>query len=472
MIRDQIVFGVENKKVRERLLRELTLDGAIKICHASELSQMHVRTFDEMTAGSVNASDGAAVALISSKGKRRTQASSTQLMKNGVLSCKGCGSQHKPRECPAFEGLDSLIGDKACENLELLKRLYRINMPEKINAILDMPRPTDKTGVLLIMGMVNFIGKLIPNLSAKTSCMRELLHKDSEFKWTAKHEHELQELKRAPVLTFFDLTKRIKVSTDASKNFIGGVLLQAEDTKSRQIAEETAKDTELQRVMEKMQNGWPAGSCPLFFHIRGMDLFHLKGKDYLVVIDYYSNFPEMALLANTSSACVITHTKSIFARHGIPHTVVSDNGPCFSSREWHEFAEQYDFNHVTSSPLYPQSNGKAEKGVHIIKQLLKKGVDSDSDPYLALLSYRASPLECGLSPAELLMHQKLHTTLPSYSKQRKLHQKLGRKLQQQKVKQKSFYDRTAKQLPPLSSNDAVMIEDPDGWMKKLLFFKK
>lgn len=68
------------------------------------------------------------------------------------------------------------------------------------------------------------------------------------------------------------------------------------------------------------------------WHKVGMDLFHLKGKDYLVVIDYYSNFPEMALLANMTSACVITHVESIFARHGIPHTVLSDNGACFSSR--------------------------------------------------------------------------------------------------------------------------------------------
>lgn len=50
MLRDQIVFGVVDRKVRERLLREmeLTLEGAIKICQASELSQMHVRTFSEM----------------------------------------------------------------------------------------------------------------------------------------------------------------------------------------------------------------------------------------------------------------------------------------------------------------------------------------------------------------------------------------------------------------------------------------
>lgn len=75
------------------------------------------------------------------------------------------------------------------------------------------------------------------------------------------------------------------------------------------------------------------------WHKVGMDLFHAKGKDYLVVIDYYSNFPEMALLSNLSSSCVITHVKSIFARHGIPYIVMSDNGPCFSSREWQKFAE-------------------------------------------------------------------------------------------------------------------------------------
>lgn len=120
---------------------------------------------------------------------------------------------------------------------------------------------------------------------------------------------------------------------------------------------------------------------------------------------------KMALVASISSACVITHVKSIFARHSIPNTVVSDNGPCFSSREWQELAAQYDFKHVTSSPMYTQSNRKAEKGLHILKQFLKKAADSNCDPYLALLSYRASPLECRLSPAELLMNRKLHTTL-------------------------------------------------------------
>ena len=53
---------------------------------------------------------------------------------------------------------------------------------------------------------------------------------------------------------------------------------------------------------------------------------------------------------------VILLTKGIFARHGIPEVVVSDNGPQYSSEAYAEFARHYQFEHVTSSPRYPQSN--------------------------------------------------------------------------------------------------------------------
>ena len=59
----------------------------------------------------------------------------------------------------------------------------------------------------------------------------------------------------------------------------------------------------------------------------GTDLFHLNGKEYLLVIDYYSNYPEVVMLTRTSFKQVIAHIKSVFARHGIPETVVSDNIP-------------------------------------------------------------------------------------------------------------------------------------------------
>ena len=59
----------------------------------------------------------------------------------------------------------------------------------------------------------------------------------------------------------------------------------------------------------------------------GVDLFECKKSSYIIMIDYFSRFIEIAKLTSTSSTAVITHMKSIFARHGIPHSVMSDNGP-------------------------------------------------------------------------------------------------------------------------------------------------
>uniref|UniRef100_A0A3B3C851 Integrase catalytic domain-containing protein n=1 Tax=Oryzias melastigma TaxID=30732 RepID=A0A3B3C851_ORYME len=194
----------------------------------------------------------------------------------------------------------------------------------------------------------------------------------------------------------------------------------------------------------------------------GTDLFHWDGKNYLLLIDYFSNYPELALLSSMSAACVIMHMKTIFARHGIPHFVFSDNGPCYSCSDFKHFAEAYDFQHLTSSPLFPQSNGKAEKGVQIVKKLLQKAKDSGSDPYLALLSYRASPLEHGKSPAELLMGRTLRTTLPYVApKQRLKTQRSRMKLLQHR--QKLHYDKSSRPLEPLRKDDSVRLQDANIW---------
>ena len=143
----------------------------------------------------------------------------------------------------------------------------------------------------------------------------------------------------------------------------------------------------------------------------GMDLMTWERKEYLVIVDYFSNYPELALLTSTSSESVINQVKSVFARHGIPRVVVSDNGPQFSSSKFRDFAKTYGFKHETSSPYYPRANGQAEKGVGIIKQLLNRAKERQEDPYLAMLAYRKAPRELGASPAELLMNRNLRSQL-------------------------------------------------------------
>lgn len=113
--------------------------------------------------------------------------------------------------------------------------------------------------------------------------------------------------------------------------------------------------------------------------IVGADLFQKDNKHYLVIVDYFSRFFEVSKLSSTTADAVIEHFKSIFARHGIPEVVRSDNGPQFASEGFQAFAQGWGFDHVTSSPRFPQSNGVAERAVRTIKNLLKKS----GDPYLA-----------------------------------------------------------------------------------------
>ena len=83
----------------------------------------------------------------------------------------------------------------------------------------------------------------------------------------------------------------------------------------------------------------------------GTDLLEWKKKDYLLVVDYYSRFIEVSKLTSTTVASVITHLKSIFARHGIPQVVVLENGPQYSAAAFSEFSKEYAWVYT----LYQQS---------------------------------------------------------------------------------------------------------------------
>ena len=130
--------------------------------------------------------------------------------------------------------------------------------------------------------------------------------------------------------------------------------------------------------------------------------FILLQRSHIPIIE------RIARLSSTTSEDIIVHLKSMFCRHGIPEIFISDNGLQYVSKQFDQFERDYKFEHRTSSPRYPQSNGKAERAVQTIKQLLRK---NPNDPYKGLLRYRLTPLANGYSPAELCFGRKIRTTI-------------------------------------------------------------
>ena len=102
------------------------------------------------------------------------------------------------------------------------------------------------------------------------------------------------------------------------------------------------------------------------------DPFDLDHKSYMVTIDYFSGFFEIDRLYDLKVSTVIRKLKTHMARYGIPDEVVLDSGSQYTSREFKNFAKEYGFNHVTTSPYHHQSNGRAESAVKEAKKILKK----------------------------------------------------------------------------------------------------
>ena len=92
--------------------------------------------------------------------------------------------------------------------------------PAKIEAIKEIPSPTDVTGVQRLNGFVNYLAKFLPGLSGVMEPIRQLTRKNVSWNWSNTQERALEKMKilvsEAPVLCFYDHAKEITFQCDAS----------------------------------------------------------------------------------------------------------------------------------------------------------------------------------------------------------------------------------------------------------------
>ena len=189
----------------------------------------------------------------------------------------------------------------------------------------------------------------------------------------------------------------------------------------------------------------------------------LDRQAFLIAVDYYSGYFEVQDLSHTTSSRVITVLKSWFTRHGIPATVISDNGPPFNSEDFKSFSKEWDFHFITSSPYHAQCNGRVENAVKTCESLLLKARADKRDPLLALLEWRNTPTEgMNASPTQLLYGRRTRTRLPVAKTllEPQVITTVPEKIEMRKQKQKYYYDQRSHELPKLRVGDAIRMQLP------------
>ena len=220
----------------------------------------------------------------------------------------------------------------------------------------------------------------------------------------------------------------------------------------------------------------PTPSRP-FQEVAG-DFCYYGGREYLILVDCFSDWPDIVAMGrDTTAAKLISAMRQSFCRTGVPDVFWSDQGPQFKSHRFQEFAQQWGFRHVTSTPRYPQSNGKIEATVKSMKKLIRtswRGRHMDEDSLArALLQYRNTPSrKDDLSPAQKLFGRPVQDSLPAhrraFSREWQKSTEMAEELaEENRVKVQKYYNQHAHALPDIQvgSNVAIHNGDTKQWDK-------
>ena len=155
----------------------------------------------------------------------------------------------------------------------------------------------------------------------------------------------------------------------------------------------------------------------------------------LLVVDAHSKWLDVAIVTSATSSITIEKLRGMFATHGIPDIIVSDNGTVFTSEEFETFMKLNGIRHIKTAPYHPSTNGLVERAVQTLKENLKKSKAGSLETRISrfLFKYRMTPhTTTGISPAELLMGRQLRSHLSLLHPDFSLQNRVTNKQQNQK----------------------------------------
>ena len=183
------------------------------------------------------------------------------------------------------------------------------------------------------------------------------------------------------------------------------------------------------------------------------------GEYLFVVIDAYSRFPEVEVVHSTAAKTTLPKLDRIFATHGIPSVLKSDNGRPFFGEDFKAYMKENGIEHQRITPLWPQANSEAENFMKPLTKAVRsahsEGRDWKKDLYRFLFNYRAHHRNCTL-PIAIRPHNQ--NKLES-EKHTEFDQEVKRRDELAKEKMKCYADKKARaQLTEMRVVDTVLIQ--------------
>ncbi len=139
------------------------------------------------------------------------------------------------------------------------------------------------------------------------------------------------------------------------------------------------------------------------WEINGADICEVNKQHYLIVVDYFSRYINITHLQDLSGETTRACLKNMFARWGCPNILFTNNGPQFNGKAVKDFARDYVSSTLFRALIMPSQTEKPRGQCKQLKKILKQ-----SDPFAALMSYRATPIQAtGVSPVQLMMGKQI-----------------------------------------------------------------
>ena len=204
------------------------------------------------------------------------------------------------------------------------------------------------------------------------------------------------------------------------------------------------------------------------------DYFTHMGKNYLVIVDRYTNWP-LVFRENGTASSLIKHLRDIFSNVGAAKELTTDGGPQFTAEATQDFLRSWDCHHRRTSVGNPHANTRAEVAVKTVKRLLMTCTGStgslDTDSFhKAMLVYRNSiDPETKASPAMILFGRPLRDPIPTPIGKLCLHptwketlDNRDKAMAKRHNREREKWDQKTSTLTPLKIGDHVYIQNLSG----------